>query len=207
MFGRLFRFPSVVMCCVALALWCCTAVAPAHAHDRMVDAKPAKGAVLNTAPTTGSWKFSAVLIPKGAAISVTDPAGKETPARDVAIDGPMVTATFPPVTTAGKYKLTWRVVSSDGHPISGTYQYSVTAKAVAGATPAEPTADASPTTTAAPAESTPTAATEPSDAATDTADSSAQTSSGFGMVGLLPIGAVVLVVVIGVVVWRVRTKK
>lgn len=124
-------------------------VAPAQAHDRLVQATPASGAKLSEVPTSGTWKFSANLIPKGAAVTVAGPDGAQVAVTNVQVVGDSLTADLAPVTVAGDYAVTWRVVSSDGHPISGKYTYSVLPAALAAASPTATTSSATPTDSAA----------------------------------------------------------
>jgi len=111
--------------------------APAFAHDELLGAEPADGAVLETLPAELTLTFSGVLLPgEGATeFAVTDSAGTDLTAGEPVLDGVRVTQ---PLTgsASGTISVAWRVVSSDGHPISGEYSFVV---GEAGATsPASP---------------------------------------------------------------------
>jgi methionine-rich copper-binding protein CopC len=98
--------------------------AAANAHDTLDGTAPAQGSTV-TALSAVSLTFSAdPLGTDGAAvIQVIGPDKRyyETACPD--LNGPVVSS---PVAlgSAGSYEVLWRVVSSDGHPISGSYTFS-----------------------------------------------------------------------------------
>jgi len=107
---------------VGLALATAGATA-ASAHDTLENTDPAQGSTVKSLSTL-SLTFSAdPLGTDGAAIiQVIGPDKKyyETACPD--LNGPVVSS---PVALgdAGTYEVLWRVVSSDGHPISGSYTF------------------------------------------------------------------------------------
>jgi hypothetical protein len=75
----------------------------------------------------------------GVTVRVTGPDGSVT-AGPPTVKAKLVTQRLQPNLTPGAYRVTWRVASGDGHPISGASSFTV---AAAAATPqADPTTDA-----------------------------------------------------------------
>ncbi|MEL7978266.1 copper resistance CopC family protein [Isoptericola sp. F-RaC21] len=116
---------------------------PAAAHDRLLSSDPADGASLDDAPAEIALVFSADVLEAGAQVAVTTPDG--TAGAEVAVDGDEVTAALPDDLPGGDWDVSWRVVSSDGHPIEGELTFTV-----AGAATPSPSASpsSSPTTSA-----------------------------------------------------------
>lgn len=109
---------------VVVAMW--WASPAAHAHDALVASEPADGASLDAAPAAATLTFSGEISPVGIGFALHDAAGTTLDLPTVAQpDGTVVTQQLPAL-GAGGYALDWRVVSSDGHPISGTISFTVT---------------------------------------------------------------------------------
>ncbi|MFC4224902.1 copper resistance CopC family protein [Lysinibacter cavernae] len=103
---------------------------PASAHDQLISATPADGATLDEAPTEISLTFSDNLIEIGTEVRVLEGATIVDGATDWAsgpseLAGPTVTQPVRQPLDDGTYTVVWRVVSSDGHPIEGTYSFVV----------------------------------------------------------------------------------
>lgn len=99
--------------------------APASAHDELIGSSPAANEQLESAPAEVVLTYNASILPDGAAVAVVDADGTEWAAGEPVIE--TNTLTFPlkaDMPEAG-YLVEWRVVSSDGHPISGTIPFAV----------------------------------------------------------------------------------
>ena len=111
---------------------------PASAHDQLLSSDPAAGASLDALPAEVRLSFSAALLSDAGStvVQVTDEAGTLLSAGDPQVDQNVVTQ---PLSgdAAGTVTVEWRVVSSDGHPISETFTFTVT-----GAAAPSPTASA-----------------------------------------------------------------
>lgn len=116
---RLWAAGTIVAVLAVLA-----SAAPASAHDQLISSNPAIDAQLTTAPAQVTLRFSADVLDTGAAIIVVDADGKDHVSGAVAIDGPDVSAALGELPVGG-YQVRWRVVSSDGHPISGIVPFTV----------------------------------------------------------------------------------
>lgn len=129
------------------------AAAPASAHDDVVSTSPAAGATLATPPEKVSVTFSNKPLALGSRISVTDAAGSSWADGGVEIVDNVASQRLKPGAPAGVFTVAWRVASSDGHPIEGTFTFTATAAgSTATAAPAVPTLTTpQPGTTATPA--------------------------------------------------------
>lgn len=158
---------------------------PANAHDSLVDATPGDGDTVTTPISDVSLRYSGILlgVDTGANVAVvTGPGGQYYETGCATVEGTTLTL---PVTLgqAGTYEVEWRVVSSDGHPISGQYEFAY-----------EPLADAA---TAAGSQTSPcadvTAAAEPT---ADVPDQSGGTlwGIGIGIAAILVVGGAILLI-------------
>ncbi|MCM3696209.1 copper resistance CopC family protein [Microbacterium oleivorans] len=110
---------------VLLALAAVLTVAnPAAAHDELVGSSPAVGADLAEAPAEITLTYSAAIMTEGATVAVFDASGRDWAEGAPAIDTNTLTLPVAGLPAAG-YVVEWRVVSSDGHPISGTIPFTV----------------------------------------------------------------------------------
>ncbi|MFB8385962.1 copper resistance protein CopC [Microbacterium sp. NPDC055910] len=172
---------------------------PAAAHDRLIGSDPAAGATVDESPAQLTLTFSGVISPDAGAseVQVTDAAGTQLAGDPVAADN---TLTVPLVAQGeGAVTVLWKVVSSDGHPISGEYGFTVTAAAPEPAPEPTETAETSPTTEpSAPVETAEPAETETpvTEAPSDAAD----------MTPWIIAGIVVLLAVVGGIIYLVASR-
>lgn len=99
--------------------------APASAHDTLISSDPAADQRLAEAPSAVTLTFSADVLDMGAAVVVSDGRGTDWVSAAPAVDGPTVTAVLDPGMPEAGYEIRWRVVSSDGHPITGLVPFTV----------------------------------------------------------------------------------
>lgn len=126
--------------------------APALAHDGLVGTGPADGATLTVAPDVVELEFTGEPLPLGTLVTVTGPGGTDVSSGDADIVGTTVTQAVDRDAPPGAYRVEWRSTSSDGHALSGTFEFTVIAGGEAAATGAgtsPATADAASTTTTA----------------------------------------------------------
>ncbi len=106
--------------------------AVALAHAMLVSAEPVAGSHLASSPARVRLVFSEALEVSLAELSLTGDDGRTV--RLVAAGDPHdVHALIAPVSTLapGSYRVNWRVVSADGHPVEGAYVFTVGAASVA----------------------------------------------------------------------------
>ena len=130
---------AVLAALVAVAAW----TAPAAAHDQLVESDPPADAV-TAAPTAITLTFNADILDLSSQVVVTDAAGQVVLDAPGEADGAVLTVPVEQSFDAGVHLVTWRVVSSDGHPIEGTFSFTV----VPAETPAPDPETAKPTTQA-----------------------------------------------------------
>ncbi len=113
----------------AAAIVTTTMSLPAFAHSELTDSNPTDGQVVKKALDEVSITFSGK-IEKGSDITVTDSKGKEVESTDLTIHNTEMTASFDKPLANDDYQVDWNVLSADGHPVEGTYSFSVDAKEV-----------------------------------------------------------------------------
>ena len=112
-----------------LALAALVVLAPfapaANAHDQVAYTAPAEAEQLDTAPADVTMQFTDELIAVGALMLVVDESGADWADGPMDIDGATVVQPLKAGLPDGTFDVRWRVVSADGHPISGTFPFSV----------------------------------------------------------------------------------
>ena len=144
---------------------------PAGAHADLISTDPADGSSLTAPPAAVTLTFSEALVPETVNVALSNDMG---PMQGIvpATSGATVTIPWPAEVGDGDYTVAYRVVSEDGHPIEGSFAFTV-----AGAQPADeasapaPDAVATPmaetSAVASPAESAPYEPTGPEDGSID----------------------------------------
>ena len=196
---------AAVVTCGLGAFAVLAAAAPASAHTKLKSSTPANGAAVPTAPDRVELLFGQHLLGLGT-IAVQGPDGASVTAGDAVLDGATVTQALVANRPAGTYRIAYRVVSADGHPVTGELTFTAT-----GATGApSPRSSAAATAATQPASSPPTAA--PADGSTGGATTAAGAAgetaedggSSTGLVVGIVVGAAVLAAGAGLLVARRR---
>jgi methionine-rich copper-binding protein CopC len=167
---------------------------PSHAHSELVDADPADGAVLADLPALATLTFNEEIEPTLVRARLEWPGGASAVDPDVQqavlrlpVGNLPAVAALSASARAGGYTVIYRVVSKDGHPVSGTLAFTVQA--------AEPSAATSPPTSSAPASNPPASSPHPTvddETLTATTQPASQTSSGISPGALGAAGAVLV---------------
>lgn len=98
---------------------------PAAAHARLVSATPAPNSTV-AATRSVSLTFSDRTVPAFSGFDVVNAAGEKVAIRtSVSEDGKTLSGTMPRPLDAGAYRIDWRIASSDGHRMTGSYTFSV----------------------------------------------------------------------------------
>lgn len=133
----------------AVVLTALSVVAPAHAHTGLVSSSPPSGASLSEPPREIEVEFTEPMTPSLAALILNVPGGQpmQLPVRSGARDTVLL-AEIPPVDAEpGRWQVSYRVTSVDGHPIQGKIEFDVAASAAIAPVSPGPSAAASPTPT------------------------------------------------------------
>lgn len=137
------RLAVALLVSVLLAAGGVLVAAPAHAHDELVSSDPAADTSLDALPAQLTLTFSGELAtdPGATELAVTDATGVSLADGEPAVTGTEVTQALTGA-ASGVVTVLWKVVSSDGHPISGEYAFTVTPAPSPSATPTdEPTTE------------------------------------------------------------------
>jgi methionine-rich copper-binding protein CopC len=180
---------------LALALSALVGMASgAAAHDELVSTSPAGGAS-GGAPSQVVLRFVDTVLPIGSRVRVVGPDGDATDAAP-GVAQSTVTQRLRPGLPPGPYQVDWRAVARDGHPVTGSFTFTVT--------PATASTPKATTTTAPPiigqAEATATAS--PSPSAPPSAPDSPLGELGTGGQAALGIGAVVALAAAAAIAYR-----
>ncbi|WP_053204533.1 copper resistance CopC family protein [Jiangella muralis] len=144
----------------------------AVAHDQLVASTPEDGDTVSTPLTAIELVYSNSISAEFTQVAVTGADGTEYQDGDPDVVGDTVTQAVRQLPD-GAYTIAWRVVSSDGHPIDGVIEFTVT-----GAGPADPASTPAETPSEPPSASASTPAEQPSDDATPAAGSSSSDDDG-----------------------------
>lgn len=172
---------------------------PARAHAQLRSSTPADGASLKTAPKQVVLVFGEELLSGAAATTAKElDTGEKVDLGAPQLAGDTVRVSWPKDLPGGKYRVAYRVVSADGHPITGAITFSYR-KARVAATAVSPAA-ASPIASASEAAKTP--------AMTDSAQALAPTPvkgpvSARALALVLAVGLMILAG-LGVGAWQTR---
>jgi methionine-rich copper-binding protein CopC len=109
-------------------------VAPANAHNVLVRTDPVDGSTVASLPDVIVLTFNEPGDADGTVIAVTGPAGNVASGVPTLVDSEVRQAVGPG-SPAGRYTVNWRVVSSDGHPIDGSFAFTASTGTSGTATP------------------------------------------------------------------------
>jgi copper transport protein len=123
---RLKRLAALAAAAVVGLLVVLLPATPASAHATLLKTDPERGSILNEAPSAVTLTFSEAVGTRLGRLTVVDPDGKR------ATEGKMTQGKPTEATVAlkkdlrqGTYLVSYRVISADGHPISGGYTFSI----------------------------------------------------------------------------------
>jgi methionine-rich copper-binding protein CopC len=120
----------------ALALALIIAVVPqlgtsaANAHAKLTSANPKQKSVVTVLPKKITLQFNEDLInlEPGNQLRVTDPRGKTVHSGTATVFGNQLSVALRTSKVLGKYRVSYRAISADGHPITGSYDFTLKAK-------------------------------------------------------------------------------
>lgn len=145
------RIPLAI---VIMAAGLIATAGPSSAHTDLVSTSPVAGAVLAQVPSAVVLTFNEALLADTVSVSISDATGTVLPADPAQLNGAVVTAPWPATASGGSFVIAYRVVSEDGHPVTGSFAFTIEASADATAVPtAIAAAPATATNTASPAAS------------------------------------------------------
>jgi len=101
----------------------------AAAHTDLESSAPSDGEVLAVAPQAITLTFTEAVQPQFVQVAVTEPGGQSVNSGAAVVDGRMVRQQVS-VSANGAYVVAYRVVSSDGHPVSDQVGFTYTGPGV-----------------------------------------------------------------------------
>jgi copper transport protein len=121
------RIVAAAACALTATLALVLSPARADAHAELLSTEPAAGEHLATAPDQVVLHFSEAVNLGDDLVRVLDSDGDEVDAGDpVHLNGERSSVALPlPPLDDGGYVVSWRVVSSDGHPVGGAFTFRV----------------------------------------------------------------------------------
>ncbi|HEY3607490.1 MAG TPA: copper resistance CopC family protein [Pseudonocardiaceae bacterium] len=100
---------------------------PAFAHDVLVGSAPAAGATVARGPAEVRFDFNAPVRQGPNTITVVGPNGTHWERTENAtVTGNSVSAPVAPLGAAGVYTAGYRIISADGHPVTGEIHFTLT---------------------------------------------------------------------------------
>ena len=101
-------------------------VSAASGHTQLVSSDPVDGSVLSTPLTQVVLTFNEALLKEAVAVAIVNGAGEAVSGAVATAVGAIVTIPWPADLPADNYSVSYRIVSDDGHPITGSIGFSYT---------------------------------------------------------------------------------
>ncbi|MDT8910375.1 copper resistance protein CopC [Amycolatopsis sp. PS_44_ISF1] len=100
---------------------------PALAHNVLINSDPVTGASVATGPAKVTLTFDQYVQNADVnQIAVTGPNGGQWAEGPVTVANNVITAPLRPLGPAGRYTVGYRILSADGHPVSGEIPFTLT---------------------------------------------------------------------------------
>ncbi|HWT32634.1 MAG TPA: copper resistance CopC family protein [Microbacterium sp.] len=124
--GALRRIAAVAASLLLAAAGVVVTALPASAHDQLISTSPANGSTVATLPAQVTLTFGEVVLDTdgGTQVKVTDATGKVIDAGPTEVQDNVVSQRVNGA-AAGPVTVLWRVISEDGHPVSGEFTFTV----------------------------------------------------------------------------------
>ena len=101
----------------------------AEAHSTLISSNPKSGATLKAVPTLVTLTFNENLLviadKQPNVITVTSASGQSITASHPKVSGNRISVSLRSKKILGKLRVSYRVVSADGHPIAGSFFFTV----------------------------------------------------------------------------------
>lgn len=113
-----------VVAAVTAAIVVLATPAPAAAHTVLLGTTPADGSVVTTVTTEVTLTFNEPVRADFSTVVVTGPDGRAYATGNPTVQDNVLRQPVHPL-GSGTYEVAWRVVSLDGHPVSGSFSFTV----------------------------------------------------------------------------------
>jgi cytochrome c oxidase assembly factor CtaG/methionine-rich copper-binding protein CopC len=121
----------VAVAVVAAGLAGLVAPGPAAAHSVLLGTAPAEGSVVTAVTTEVTLTFNEPVRAQFSTVAVTGPGGRAYATGELTVRDNVARQPVHPL-RSGDYQVAWRVVSLDGHPVSGTFTFRVSLRVPVG---------------------------------------------------------------------------
>jgi methionine-rich copper-binding protein CopC len=111
---------------IASAAFVGATAAPAGAHTALEASSPKDGGSISVAPSRLVLKFSAPILSVGYRIIVVGPDNNAYQTVAPQITSPTLSQPLKPLGPTGEYRVEFRVVAYDGHPLTGGIRFTLT---------------------------------------------------------------------------------
>lgn len=99
---------------------------PAEAHTALESSSPQAGSTIDVAPSEIVLEFSEPVLTVGSLVVVLGPGGLAYQAGAARMAGDRLTQSLKPLDAPGEYRVGFRVVADDGHPLTGEIRFTLT---------------------------------------------------------------------------------
>jgi methionine-rich copper-binding protein CopC len=182
-------FLKIALTCLTASLLIAVGTSVVQAHAALTSSNPEDGSTLSAPPTVIDLTFNEELLPDTVEIAVTTEAAGLIAGIEFTTAGPTVQVTWPQDLPDDTYQVAYRVVSNDGHPITGAISFSYSGSGAPATTESEIVVSESTEST----ETTETPAVPETEPETE--------PTGISPIWLI-VGGLVIGAVIGYVMWR-----
>lgn len=122
--GRPRAAAPAALAALAALLWMLLPAQAAQAHTSLTGSDPEEGAVLTEPPASVTLHFNEPVQPVDEVMRLVDADGADHPVEATTSDNDVIVAMGHDL-PAGGYSLNWRVISADGHPVSGVLGFTL----------------------------------------------------------------------------------
>lgn len=120
-------FPRLVITALLAMMALTMGSSPAYAHAELVSTSPTDGSSLSSVPDQVSFTFNENLLAGSTTIAFVDSTGTVISSSPGVISGTTITSPWPAAASTGQIQVSYRVVSADSHPITGTMTVTLSA--------------------------------------------------------------------------------
>lgn len=173
---------------------------PAQAHNVLLSSDPSDGASLSAAPDVVTLVFDQSVRQGFAQISVTGPDGGSFADGPTLVNGPKASVRVKPLPGAGMYAVGYRILSSDGHPVSGRLTFTFTGAGSTAGSPSQTPGGTTPQTPGITAGQAPGGTTSQAPGVDVHAAAAEAAANGGSGMAVLWIGGALLVLAVGTVI-------
>jgi copper resistance protein C len=119
------RVLQILGCLVFAGAVCLVSPVAASAHSELVGSTPGEDATVNRAVTSIRLTFESAIDPGLADVVVVGDDDGNRSTGEVGVRGAVVTVPVTALDVAGRYEVSYRVVSTDGHPVTDHFRFEV----------------------------------------------------------------------------------